>query len=263
MNPKGSPPANTSVSIITKSDVRYEGTLFNINPNEQTLTLINVKSYGTEGRRPGNEISGSQEIFSSIVFKGNDIKDLQVIEKTEVKEAAPKKETHEKKNQEDFDFARMNEKFEKLSIQNNEAKKFGKYKKSLFFDSISNSTVEKNEEAEARNNRREQAKVDMETFGNDYMKSKNTMRGYNRGNRGNRGNYRGNRGRGGNNTQGGSQGVAQGGSQGYQGRGNYRGGGGRGGRGNRGGYHNARGGTEEEGEKHYKNPNKFVYVEKK
>ena len=185
MNSSGSPPANTLVSIITKSEVRYEGTLFNINPAEQTLTLINVKSNGTEGRRPGNEISGSQEIFSSIVFKGNDIKDLQVIEKTEIKEVPEKKVVEKKKVSEEFDFARMNEKFEKLSVQSKGENHFGQYKKENFFDSISNSTAEKNTESDNRVIRHEQAKMDMETFGNDYIKSKHQMRGYGRGGRGN------------------------------------------------------------------------------
>ena len=249
MNPKGSPPANTLVSIITKSDVRYEGTLFNINPTEQTLTLINVKSLGTEGRRPGNEISCSQEIFSSIVFKGNDIKDLQVIEKTEKKEEPKEVPKQSKKASEEFDFSRMNEKFEKLSLPSNDKKDFGTYNKQAgFFDSISNSTVEK--ETESRANRQNQAKTDMETFGNDYLKNKNTMgRGYY--NRGGRGNYRGNnrgRGRGGYHNQGGNHGGGQGGGQGNQGgRGGYRGG-----RGNRG---NNRGGRNDS--------ERVVYVEKK
>lgn len=44
---------NSKVSIITKSEIRYEGTLFQVNPQQQNLALKDVRSFGTEGRRPG------------------------------------------------------------------------------------------------------------------------------------------------------------------------------------------------------------------
>ena len=37
-------------------------------------------SYGTEGRRPGNEIAPSQVIFDYVVFRGTDIKDLYALD---------------------------------------------------------------------------------------------------------------------------------------------------------------------------------------
>jgi protein LSM14 len=67
------------VSIITKSEIRYEGTLFKINPDEKNITLQYVRSYGTEGRRPGNEIQASSQTYEQIVFKGTDIKDLMIL----------------------------------------------------------------------------------------------------------------------------------------------------------------------------------------
>ena len=52
-----------------------------IDPAAATVKLQNVRSYGTEGRRPQSEaIPGSSEVFEFIVFSGNDIKDLQVAE---------------------------------------------------------------------------------------------------------------------------------------------------------------------------------------
>lgn len=58
------------------------GTLVEINPNESTVSLENVKSHGTEGRKsdPAEEVQGSSQIYEFIVFRGADVKDLRVEE---------------------------------------------------------------------------------------------------------------------------------------------------------------------------------------
>lgn len=45
------------LSLITKAESRYEGTLYEVDRVQKTMSLKNVKSFGTEGRRNGeNEI---------------------------------------------------------------------------------------------------------------------------------------------------------------------------------------------------------------
>ncbi|GAN06484.1 lsm14a protein [Mucor ambiguus] len=72
----------SKISLISLSDIRYVGILHNINPVESTVALQNVKSYGTEGRKdnPSEEILPSDNTFDYVVFRGSDIKDLQVFE---------------------------------------------------------------------------------------------------------------------------------------------------------------------------------------
>lgn len=71
---------NSNVSLISKALIRYEGTLFSINPQEATITLSNVKSYGTEDRRVDKFLEPKDTLFEYIIFKANDIKELIVDE---------------------------------------------------------------------------------------------------------------------------------------------------------------------------------------
>lgn len=67
------------------------GTLHEINSDESTVSLENVRSFGTEGRRgkPEEEIAPSDQVYEYIVFRGSDVKDLRIEEHPAIKENKP------------------------------------------------------------------------------------------------------------------------------------------------------------------------------
>jgi protein LSM14 len=69
------------ISLISKSDIKYIGTLHEINSDSHTVALESVTSYGTEGRKgnPTEEIPGSDQVYEYIVFRGSDVKELTIV----------------------------------------------------------------------------------------------------------------------------------------------------------------------------------------
>ena len=45
------------------------------------MTLLNVKSFGSEGRKGGNEIPPSESDIPQVIFKVDHIKDFKIITK--------------------------------------------------------------------------------------------------------------------------------------------------------------------------------------
>lgn len=72
-------------------NARYVGTLHEINSDESTVSLENVRSFGSEGRkgRPEEEIGPSDQVYEYIVFRGSDVKDLRIEEHPGIKENKP------------------------------------------------------------------------------------------------------------------------------------------------------------------------------
>lgn len=88
------------ITLITNAQVRYEGTLIEINRTERSMNLSNVRSFGTEGRRDGkNEIQPHENIIQSVVFKVDHVKDFQIIKRPE--KAAPEPEPKEELQDQD------------------------------------------------------------------------------------------------------------------------------------------------------------------
>ncbi|KAH9471940.1 hypothetical protein Pst134EA_002569 [Puccinia striiformis f. sp. tritici] len=80
------------ISLISKSDIRYRGILHSIDPAASTVSLEQVRSMGTEGRKsnPAEEIAPTDQLYEFIVFRAADVKDLSIEAPAEPKPEPPK-----------------------------------------------------------------------------------------------------------------------------------------------------------------------------
>jgi len=70
----------SKISLISKSDIRYEGVLYALDLREATISLAKVKSFGTEDRPTERPIPSKDEVYEFIIFRGSDIKSIDVLE---------------------------------------------------------------------------------------------------------------------------------------------------------------------------------------
>lgn len=71
-----------TISLISVTDNRYVGLLQNIDSEKGTVTLNEVRCFGTEGRKNWgpDEVYPNPNVYQSVKFNGNDVKDLSILE---------------------------------------------------------------------------------------------------------------------------------------------------------------------------------------
>ncbi len=211
--------SESKVRIITHSNIRYEGTLYQINQKEKSIALKNVISFGTEDRVQDKVIPSSDFVYEFIVFKSVDIQNLEVLKKGTPSEPQnqPQQDHHQHRQKhikqekeevqnryDDYEENNGNIKNyqpqqEELEVQEEEKEqqeeerkqKDANYKQDDFFDTLSSSIDTKNHK-----NVYLDRKLAKETFGHvPYMTGRYQGRNYGRKNyRNNRGGYYNNRG---------------------------------------------------------------------
>jgi len=70
----------SKISLISKSEIRYEGILYSLDLIEATISLAKVKSFGTEDRPTERPVPAKDEVYEFIIFRGTDIKGIDVVE---------------------------------------------------------------------------------------------------------------------------------------------------------------------------------------
>uniref|UniRef100_F1L295 Protein LSM14 B n=1 Tax=Ascaris suum TaxID=6253 RepID=F1L295_ASCSU len=76
------PYVGSKLSLVSKQGIRYEGTLYTVDPTASTIALSDVRCFGTEDRPTRNPFAGSDDIYEYIIFNAADIDEVVVYEVT-------------------------------------------------------------------------------------------------------------------------------------------------------------------------------------
>ena len=93
--PTTKPFIGSRISLMSLSQIRYEGVLNGVDQTEATVTLQDVQIFGTEGRvghPSGNEIPPENKTYATIIFRATDILELQVIAVPDISSLLPQAE---------------------------------------------------------------------------------------------------------------------------------------------------------------------------
>ena len=73
------PYIGSRITLVSVSQIRYEGTLYEVDQAEASVSLKDVQMFGTEGRREGTDIPPNDAVYPFIKFRASDILELQVV----------------------------------------------------------------------------------------------------------------------------------------------------------------------------------------
>lgn len=74
----------STVTLVSKSNIRYTGTLYTVDPTEHTISLADVRALGTEGRGTKyRQVLPDCKVYEYIIFRRADVRDVKVVEKAE------------------------------------------------------------------------------------------------------------------------------------------------------------------------------------
>ena len=82
------PLIGSRISLISKNEIRYEGILYDINKQDTTIALKDVRSFGTENRQADKVVPPNDKTYDFIKFRGIDIRDLHVHKSEDAANAA-------------------------------------------------------------------------------------------------------------------------------------------------------------------------------
>ena len=77
-SPGGVPYLGSKISLISKSEIRYEGILYTLDTKDSTVALSKVRLFGTEDRPTDCPVTPREEIYEYIIFRGSEIKDIRI-----------------------------------------------------------------------------------------------------------------------------------------------------------------------------------------